>query len=295
MVLQKKKKKKERKKKKSVEGQSEPAEGAETCEIVTEKGSPRDAADRRVVDSDNSPSISLKKKKTARSHESSTPAASASASAAKISPAAPRTLVEGGSASEDRRVKFHDRVEFKYVGETPLSFAPTDCAELVRQIKGGRKDLPAVKDLIFKDASSQGDHANEGSVEPTGRELGELLLQEGGIVGEVVRLEDTTVASASDPTTLSTSLVANEDPLVPVVETETEPVNLLELSDSSTEEEGGEQLEKTESGLVGDPQNEEGAVDGNDNLPVQPADVIGEASDQLTAQVVEGGSDHVVY
>ncbi|WZZ72993.1 hypothetical protein YC2023_084363 [Brassica napus] len=146
----KKKKKKERKKKKSVEGQSEPAEGAETCETVIEKDLPRDAAARRIVDSDNSPSISLKKKKIARSHESSTPAASASA--AKISPAAPRTLVEGGSASVDRRVKFHDRVEFKYVGETPLSFAPTDCAELVRQIKGGRKDLPAVKDLIFKDA-----------------------------------------------------------------------------------------------------------------------------------------------
>ncbi|KAF3552476.1 hypothetical protein DY000_02009546 [Brassica cretica] len=351
------------------------SDGAETCEIVIEKGSPRDAAARRVVDSDNSPPIFLKKKKTARSHESSTPAAPASA--AKISPAAPRTLVEGGSASEDRRVKFHDRVEFKYVGETPLSFAPTDCAELVLQIKGGRKDLPAVKDLIFKDAyvdaartkilsdgsmnyvvelydsalkeaTSKLRHADKlarakdvaidrkakefkatidkvaedraqlikrkkaqkarflekfgelkdkfeaaGSVEPTGRELGELPLQEGGIIGEVVRLEDTTVASASDPTTLSTSLVANEDPLVPVVETETEPVNLLDLSDSSTEEEGGAQLEKTEFGSVGDPQNEEGAVDGTDNLPVLPADVIGEASDQLTAQVVEGGSDHV--
>ncbi|KAG2291366.1 hypothetical protein Bca52824_038035 [Brassica carinata] len=112
--------------------------------------SSRDAAARGVIDSDNSPSISLKKKKTDRSHESSTPAASASA--ARIPPAAPRTLVEGGSASEDRRVKFHDRVEFKYIGETPLSFAPIDCAELVRQIKGGRKDLPAVKDLIFQDA-----------------------------------------------------------------------------------------------------------------------------------------------
>ena len=146
-------------------------------------------------------------------------------------------------------------------------------------------------------SSSQGDHANEGSVESTRRELGELPLQEGGIVGEVVRLEDTTVASASDPTTLSSSLVVNEYPLVPVlgtsVETETEPVNLLELSDSSTEEEGCEKLEETESGLVGNPQNEEGAVDGTDNLPVLPADVTGEASDWLTAQVVEGGSDRV--
>ncbi|WZY93399.1 hypothetical protein YC2023_065728 [Brassica napus] len=156
-------------------------------------------------------------------------------------------------------------------------------------------------------SSSQGDHANEGSVEPTGRELGESSLQEGGIVGEVARLEDTTVAPALDPTTLSTSLVVNEDPLVPVLgtgvvvltsdlgvdETGTEPVNLLELSDSSTEEEGGEQLEETESGFVGNPQNEEGAVDGTDSLPVLPADVTREASDQLAAQVVEGGSDRV--
>ncbi|KAG2291367.1 hypothetical protein Bca52824_038036 [Brassica carinata] len=72
-----------------------------------------------------------------------------------------------------------------------------------------------------------------------------------------------------------------------------EPVNLLELSDSSTEEEGDEQLEETESGLVGNPQNEEGAVDGTDNLPILPADVTGEASVRLTAQVVEGGSDRV--
>ncbi|KAG5397285.1 hypothetical protein IGI04_019099 [Brassica rapa subsp. trilocularis] len=147
----------------------------------------------------------------------------------------------------------------------------------------------------------------KGSVEPTGRELGESSLQEGGIVGEVARLEDTTVAPALDPTTLSTSLVVNEDPLVPVLgtgvvvltsdlgvdETGTEPVNLLELSDSSTEEEGGEQLEETESGFVGNPQNEEGAVDGTDSLPVLPANVTREASDQLAAQVVEGGSDRV--
>ncbi|KAG5378156.1 hypothetical protein IGI04_025998 [Brassica rapa subsp. trilocularis] len=362
----KKKKKNERKKKRSVEEQSEPAEGTENREVVIKKGSSPDAAARGVVDSDNSPSVSLKRKKTGRSHESSTPVTSASA--AKIPPSAPQTLVEGGSASEDRRVKFHDRVEFKYVGETPLSFVPTDCAELVRQIKGGRKDLPAVKDLIFKDAyvdAARTKILSDGSMnyivelydsalkevtsklkqadklarakdvahdrkakefkatidkvaeeraqlierkkaqkahfleklgelkdkfeaaEPSGRELGEPSFQEGRSVGEVARLEDTTVASALDPTALSTDLVVNEDPLVPALgtgaETRTEPVNLLELSDSSTEEEGGEHLEETEPGLVGNPQNEEGAVDRTDDLPVLPADV--------TAQVVEGGSN----
>ena len=136
-------------------------------------------------------------------------------------------------------------------------------------------------------SSSQGDHVNEESVEPSGRELGEPSFQEGRSVGEVARLEDTTVASALDPTALSTDLVVNEDPLVPALgtgaETRTEAVNLLELSDSSTEEEGGEHPEEIESGLVGNPQNEEGMADRIDNLPVLPADV--------TAQVVEGGSN----
>ena len=156
-------------------------------------------------------------------------------------------------------------------------------------------------------SSSQGDHANERSGEPTGRELKVSSLQEGGILSEVARLEDTTVPPASDPTMLSASLVVNEDPLVPVLgtsvavptsdlgvdETGTEPVNLLELSDSSTEEESGEQLDETESVLAGNPQREEGAVDEADNPPVLPADGTGEASDQLDAQVVEGGSDRV--
>ncbi|KAF3512383.1 hypothetical protein F2Q69_00005431 [Brassica cretica] len=43
-------------------------------------------------------------------------------------------------------------VEFKYDGDTPLSYAPDECAELIRQIRGGAKNLPKVKDLIFKDA-----------------------------------------------------------------------------------------------------------------------------------------------
>ncbi|XP_033148077.1 uncharacterized protein LOC108872268 [Brassica rapa] len=136
-------------------------------------------------------------------------------------------------------------------------------------------------------SSSQGDHVNGESVEPSGRELGEPSFQEGRSVGEVARLEDTTVAPALDPIALSTDLVVNEDPLVSVLETgaetRTEPVHLLELSDSSTEEEGGEHLEETEPGLVGNPQNEEGAVDRTDDLPVLPADV--------TVQVVEGGSN----
>jgi len=145
-----KKKKKKEKKKKHVEGQSEPIGDIEGRETATEEGSSRDAATRAVVELNDSPIVLPKRKKTSRSHESSTPAESASA--AKTPSAAPPTIVEGGSASEERRVKFCDHVEFKYVSETPLSYTPSECAELIRQFKGGRRDLPAVKDLFFKDA-----------------------------------------------------------------------------------------------------------------------------------------------
>uniref|UniRef100_M4F5L3 DUF1204 domain-containing protein n=1 Tax=Brassica campestris TaxID=3711 RepID=M4F5L3_BRACM len=120
----KKKKRKEKKKMKSVEGQSETIEDTESRETVAHEE---------------------KKKKSSRGHDVSTPAT-------KTPSAVPPTTVEGGSASEERRIEFHDHVEFKYVGNTPLSYAPSECAELVRQIRGGRKDMPAVKDLIFKDA-----------------------------------------------------------------------------------------------------------------------------------------------
>ncbi|KAF3515216.1 hypothetical protein F2Q69_00009075 [Brassica cretica] len=197
-------------------------------------------------------------------------------------------LARAKDVAIDRKTK-----EFK----ATIDKVAEDRAQLIERKKAQKarflEKFGELKDKIEAAGAKVRGLEEEKKAEPTGRELGELPLQEGGIVGEVVRLEDTTIASASDPTTLSTSLVANEDPLVPVVETETGPVNLLEFSDSSTEEEGGEQLEKTESGLVGDPQNEEGAVDGTDNLPVLLADVIGEASDQLTAHVDKGGSDHV--
>ncbi|KAF2602118.1 hypothetical protein F2Q70_00025932 [Brassica cretica] len=75
-----------------------------------------------------------------------------SSSAAKAPSVAPPTTTGGGSASEERRIKFRDFVEFKYDGNTPLAYAPLECAELIRQIRGGAKDMPHVKYLLFKDA-----------------------------------------------------------------------------------------------------------------------------------------------
>ena len=69
------------------------------------------------------------------------------ASVEKSPPAARRS----GSSSKGGPVKFPDHVEFKYDGDTPIAYAPMECAELVWQIRGGVKDMPPIKDLIFKD------------------------------------------------------------------------------------------------------------------------------------------------
>lgn len=55
------------------------------------------------------------------------------------------------SARERHQVEFPDHVEFMYEGDTPLSYAPEECAELDRQIRGAANDMRSVKDLIFKD------------------------------------------------------------------------------------------------------------------------------------------------
>ena len=86
---------------------------------------------------------------------------------------------------------------------------------------------------------------------------------------------------------------ATPTPTLGVEETEVEPVNLLELSDSSTEEASGEKPDETEPVLGGNPQGEERAVDEAENPPVLPTDETGGALDQLEAQVIEDGPDRV--
>ncbi|KAF3558285.1 hypothetical protein F2Q69_00013262 [Brassica cretica] len=134
----KKKKKEKKKRKKSTEGQSELIGDAEGHEPV--------AATRAVVESSGLPNIPLEKRKKPSC------GSNASASAAKTSSVAPPTTTGAGSAPEERRIKVRDRVEIKYDGDTPLAYAPSECAELIRQIRGGAKDMPPVKDLFFKEA-----------------------------------------------------------------------------------------------------------------------------------------------
>ncbi|KAG2248198.1 hypothetical protein Bca52824_087826 [Brassica carinata] len=156
----KKRKKKEKKKKKRTIGErSEPSEDVGGRELVAFDSFNRDVTAWTSVELDQSPNVPLERKKKS-SHEGSVPA-----SVEKSPPAAPSATRRSGSSSKRGPVKFPDHVEFKYDGDTPLAYAPMECAELVRQIRGGAKDMPqsdrsmnfvvemydtALKETIFK-------------------------------------------------------------------------------------------------------------------------------------------------
>ncbi|KAF2595140.1 hypothetical protein F2Q70_00042272 [Brassica cretica] len=144
--------------------------------------------------------------------------------------------------------------------------------------------------------SSQGDHATERSNEPTVRELGESSVQGHEVVSRVERSEDATAPLVLDRAPSMANLVVSEESLISILgvsdvnptpplgvkEAGSEPVDLLELSDSSAEEEGGE---KSDERVPGDnPQGkEEGVVDEVENPPASTTDEAGGVSDQLEA------------
>ncbi|XP_013627840.1 PREDICTED: uncharacterized protein LOC106334013 [Brassica oleracea var. oleracea] len=155
--------------------------------------------------------------------------------------------------------------------------------------------------------SSQGDHAIERSNEPTGRDLEGLSVQERGDVSGVDRTEDaskpTTAPAVPDPgpaalnltvreeSSVSTLGVGDEDPTLP----------LVELSDSSAEEDGGDESNElvrasnplgTEEDLGESSAKEQGNVDKVENPPDSTADRTEDASDPLGAQVTGEEFDH---
>ncbi|KAF2591784.1 hypothetical protein F2Q70_00039353 [Brassica cretica] len=138
-------KEKRKKKKRTIGERSEPSEDVGGRELVDFDRSNRDVTARTSVELDQSPNVLLERNKKS-SHEGSVPA-----SVEKSPPAAPSATRRSGSSSKRGLVKFPDHVEFKYDGDTPLAYSPMECAELVRQIWGGAKDMLQVKDHIFKD------------------------------------------------------------------------------------------------------------------------------------------------
>ncbi|KAF2531099.1 hypothetical protein F2Q70_00029118 [Brassica cretica] len=172
--------------------------------------------------------------------------------------------------------------------------------------------------------SSQGDHAIERSNDPTERNLEELSVREQGDVSGVERTEDasglTIAPIVPDPASVAFNLVVNEEPSTPTLGASdatltlplgedgagSNPVDLLELSDSSAEEDDGEKSggEKSDEQVPdSNPQGtkgnfgessakEQGNVDEVENPSGPMIDGTGSASDQLGAQVVGEDFDH---
>ena len=142
----KKKKKKEKRKKKPVEERSEPSQGVDGRELVVHGDSSRKAAAQIGVELDDSPTVPLVRKRKESEGQD------APASAEKSTLAAPPMIGSSGLVPEERQIKFPDLVEFEYDRDTPLAYAPTECAKLICQMRGGPRDMPSVDDLFFKDA-----------------------------------------------------------------------------------------------------------------------------------------------
>ena len=159
--------------------------------------------------------------------------------------------------------------------------------------------------------SSWGDHAIEGSNNPTERDLEELSVRERGDVVGVERTEDASGSMIAlvvpDPAPVASNLVVNEELSTPTLGVSdvtrtlpsgedgagSNPEDLLELSDSSAEKDGGEKSD--EQVPKSNPQGTEGTFggsssQGNIDKVENPSDPIidgpGSASDQFGAQVV---------
>ena len=129
-------------------------------------GSGRDAAARAEGGSNDSPGDPLerkKRKKQSVDHDApvlterdNSHASEERGEAGVRRPTPPRvaapTIGSSGLAPRKSRIKFPDHVEFKYDGDIPLSYASAEYAELIRQMRGGPRDMPPLSDLFFKDA-----------------------------------------------------------------------------------------------------------------------------------------------
>ena len=90
--------------------------------VPLERGRREQSVDRGSDDRDHS--------KTPEGRREARVSQSITATTPRSTPSAP-----GGNSTRKRGpVKFPDHVEFKYDGDTPLAYAPEECAELVRQI-----------------------------------------------------------------------------------------------------------------------------------------------------------------
>ena len=103
-----------------------------------------------VRDDETTPEVPLEKKRkalTQRSGSGSEPAGGEKSVPGSSTSRGPRLE---GSLPKKGRVEYPDRVEFLYDEKTPLILNPLRCAELTRQIHGGTRELPQLRDLFFR-------------------------------------------------------------------------------------------------------------------------------------------------
>ncbi|XP_013668902.1 meiosis-specific protein ASY2-like [Brassica napus] len=89
-------------------------------------------------------------------------------------------------------------VVVQYDGDTPLAYAPSECAELVRHIRGGAKNMPPVKDLFFKDAYVDAARTK-------------ILVRSDGSMNYVVELYDTSLKETISKLTQADKLMRVKD------------------------------------------------------------------------------------
>ncbi|KAL0649718.1 hypothetical protein Bca4012_092409 [Brassica carinata] len=255
-----KKKEKKKKKKRTVGERSEPNKEVGGRELVAFDSSNRDVAARTSAELDESPNVPLERKKQS-SCEGSVPA-----SIEKSPPVAPSV----------------------------------------------------VRSILQTPTSSQGDHAIEGSNNLAERDLEELSVRERGDVVGAERIGDASghmiARVVPDPAPVASNLVVNEELSTPTLGVSDATLallpgeggagsnlgDLIELSDSSAEEDGGEKSDEqvpesnpqgTEGTFGGSSSKEQGNVDEVENPSDPIIDGTGSASDQFGAQVVREDFD----
>ncbi|KAF3520886.1 hypothetical protein DY000_02059022 [Brassica cretica] len=191
----------------------------------------------------------------------------------------------------------------------------TALKETISKLKQADK-LVRVKDTVLNRRT--GDHAIERSNEPTERDLEGSSVQGRGNVSGIERTEDasepTTASVALSPAPVAVNLVVREEPSTPTLGvsyehstlplgedgTGLDPEDLVELSDSSAEEDGGDKSNEqvpasnpqgAEEDLEESSAKEQDNVDGVENPPDSTTDGTGGASDPLGAQVIGGDLD----
>ncbi|KAF3501154.1 hypothetical protein F2Q69_00042412 [Brassica cretica] len=258
-----KKKTKKKKKKKSVEEQAEPDEGGSN----DSPGDPLERKKRKKQSVDHDAPVLTERDNSHASEERG--------EAGVRRPTPPRvaapTIGSSGLPPRKSRIKFPDHVEFKYDGDIPLSYASAEYAELIRQMRGGPRDMPA-SDGSMNFAIEKYDTALKDTLAQLERDRllagkkaqKERFLERFGELKDKFRSSRERTAPAADELIASKETSDNAPQLGGKVVTSPGGTQVgegvLEISDSSSEDRSeGDPVEKTTGSELGDAEKSPGA------------------------------------